>query len=400
MTIIHFDPVEPGDLITAALMNRLFTAVESLAVRVEELEGGGGATPVNAPAISSRIPTGEVPVGSQLTLLGRNFLIPSDQNTVSMGSVTINQFLPFSSETTLSFSVPNLFPSLPADVPVTVTNRNGTSIPVTVRVTPLVQIPHGEVKVVDTTPNLGVIETVDTRPAGYNLTFTVSPHTTLAETYEFSVVYTNVTGASLAAWQVTPSGPQVITNESPRTATVHVAVPTGATSVDMALHVRSLHNNTELSTSSDVVHLVIGQAPEVSHPGVTFTLEPVFNPAPSDTARAATINGLAGYEVKFNGSGTLPVTAHFDAPATAGLYRFTAQVEQTGGLWSNPTVAPAQNAEVVPGEENLAVQVSSTTAGPDPAIRNLVVRATKRNAANTADEFTSFRRFPIRGYAS
>jgi hypothetical protein len=343
-------------------------------------------------------------VGSQLTLLGRNFLVPSDQNTVSMGSVSINQFLPFSNESTLSFTVPNLFASLPADVPVTVSNRNGTSTPpLTVHVTPLIVIPKGEVSVTNTTPDLGVIQTVDQHPQGYDFTFSVNPHTTVPETFDFSVVYANVAASSLAAWlaatSINPSGPQLIPIGSPLTVTVHVAVPTGATSADMALHVRSQHNDAELSMTSGPVKLVVGQQGEVSHPGVDFRLDPIFNPAPGDTARAAKIGGLDGYEVRFGTSGTIPVTVLFTNPATAAIYRFVVDLEPPGGVWST-SVLPTSGQETIPGMEPLAIKLTCSATGPDPAQRSLVVRAFKRDTTNTNDEWSAFRRFPIRGYSS
>jgi hypothetical protein len=405
MATVPFDRVEPGDLITAVLMNHLMDEVESLETRLSALEAQGGTTSPSRPVLTARTPSGEIMVGSQLTLFGRNFLLPAELNTVQIGDVTIDQFLPFSDQTTLSFSVPNLFTQLPADLPVLVRNRNGSSTPLLVRVTPLIVVPEGEVTIRNTTPDLGPIETVDTRPAGYDLTFSVEPHTLPpTETYEFSVVPTNILSSSLAAWlagiKVTPAGRQSVTSGKSLTVNVHLAVPSGATSADLALHVRSVNNDAGLSRTAPPVGLVVGEAPEPTHPGVDFDLVPA-NPTAGDTARSTVIDSLDGYEIRVGTSGTIGVTVNFSAPADTGQYRFEAEIKNPGALWTVGTVLPTDAGEVVPGLETIAVPVSRSASDPAPASdkRMLVIRVHRRNATNTGNVWTAALRLPIRGYA-
>lgn len=216
-----------------------------------------------------------------------------------------------------------------------------------------------------------------------------------------SAVYANAVGASQPLWaQSTTVAPALatITRGQPVRVGITVVVPAGATSVDVALKATA-QGHAELTRTSGPVQLDIGQPIPVSDPRTSMTLKdppPLTdaNPPVANPARRATINETSGIEVQRGQEGLLFVTANF---TVEGQYAFSTQVEQGGAAWEvrvQPTAAAR-----APGTSNqLAVHVRNTETAPGPT-RFMVVRAAKRNAAGTADEFVSFTRFPVRGFA-
>src|SRR5688500_14845798 len=109
---------QPGDLIPSDEWNLISAAVASLEARVATLE----ARPNTglAPVVTGRDPVGDVAVGSRLTLLGRNFIQPADQNTVTLGAASIRAFLSGSDDEHLIFQIPDSFGGLEQNVQVAV----------------------------------------------------------------------------------------------------------------------------------------------------------------------------------------------------------------------------------------------------------------------------------------
>jgi hypothetical protein len=388
--------VQPGDLITADLMNQLMSAVTSLELRVAALETGVGAS-VQSPILIGRDPQGDVEVGSKLTLIGANFLQPADQNTVVLGNAAIKQFLVGSDDAHLILQVPDLFPNLPQTLPVIVTNRNGSSAQLAVRVLPHQETQGGQV--VFRPQSTGAQTAQVGQP--FQLQWDVDSQTNIPENYALSVVYSNAAGASQSAWQqattITPSGTQRIARGAPLRVTVGVTVPAGAQSVDIALRAAA-QDHPAFSKTSDSVHVTVGQVVVTSDPKTTMNREkvtPLTDQNVKNPAREATIDGASGVEVKLGQEGYLLVDAHF---SVLGQYRFSTEVENGGSAWS-ARVDPASSSQGAGTDVQLAVHVTNNESAPGPP-RFMVVRAAKRNSANTADEFVSFVRFPVRGYAA
>jgi phage baseplate assembly protein W len=179
--------------------------------------------------------------------------------------------------------------------------------------------------------------------------------------------------------------------------TLTVVVPTGAQSVDVALKAAA-QDHADLTKTSGPVHVEAGQVLPTSDPRTQMTLkEPPpgtdDSPPQPNPARAATINGTSGIEVQFGKEAVLFVATTF---TVAGKYVFSAQVEQGGTAW-DARIQPATVTPPAGSTRQMLVHVrnNETAAGP---VRFMVVRATKRNAADTADEFVSFVRFPVRGF--
>jgi len=395
MSIITLQNVQPGELIKADFVNALIDALQALDSRVTSLESGEAGN--RPPILMERSPGGNVEVNTPLTLIGRNFIVPIEENTVVLGGVPINQFNNGSDEQNLIFTVPNVFGGLPRSVPVKVTNRYGDSNELTVGLLPHAVNQGGTTVILPQTPPLGQINIGQT----YSLSWLVDSQTVLPVTYTFSLVFTNVVGASVSAWQtlaqVTPSQPKEIHAGAPFLVTATVKVPNGATSAQVALKAESLDH--AFVRTSDTLDFTVGQTPAVSDPRVLLTLPALIGPFDSqgqpNTVRKATINGVDGIEVKFGATGTVPIKMQVTAdPSAAGTYNFTTTVESPAGLWQPGTVTPATAGLSASQTRNIDAQLRNSDSGNSSTVKFMVVNAV-HGTGNGA--FTSFVRFPIRG---
>ena len=130
--------VQPGDLITATLFNRLLDDIADLQVRLATLEGDKGV-----PVLSGRAPTGDAGLLSLLTVFGTGFDPTPSNNVVQLGGVAITSFVGSQNGTTqLSFQVPNQYPGIPKVVDLTVTRDGRISNTLEVRLVPADQAPR------------------------------------------------------------------------------------------------------------------------------------------------------------------------------------------------------------------------------------------------------------------
>ena len=387
---IDLDRVAPGDLITAAFVNRLLEAVQQLNGRVTALEGGTSGP--GAPVITGRAPSGDVRVRTELRIFGRNFLVPSNQNTVTLDGRSITQFAEGSNDTTLIVHMPSDFANLPRDFALTVQNRNGTSPPIVLRLVPEAEIPRGRMVVTNVTRSLGQINVGQT----YTFLFELNSQTDIPETYELEPRYDNAVGASASVWFAATqllgaAGRQVrLTPNQPLTLGVNVTVPANAQRVDLALLATSLHN-AELTASSTSIPIVIGQTGPVSDPSTTFTLDDY---GPAANARKSIIGGAEGVEIVYGSSEDVSVEAHFTVSAT---YRYEASIENAGTLWGVDPPIPAQSVETAPDAQTVIARVTCRATQPSAEQRYMVFRAIRLKNDGT-DDVTSFIRFPIRGF--
>jgi hypothetical protein len=384
--------VAPGDLIRSDLLNQLIAHIESLDARVASLETGGGLP--DAPVITGHVPDGDVVAGTELRVIGRKFLVPTSQNTVTIDGRAFTAFLPGSNDGQLVLDVPADFPNLPRNVTLTVSNRNG-QVSDTIRLRPGVLIPRGKLVVTDTTGVLGQALQIGQVAT---FAFRLDSQTDLAETYDVQPVFTSAVGATETAWRAGTTllggSSSVISPTDPVQVGARIVVPPGAQSVDFALSAASrLSSDPQMSVTTSVRHLVIGQAPEVSDPRTSFQLAAI-GPA-SANSRNADLDGNRGVEIRFGNTGPVPVVV---LPTVAGSYRYSATVEQPGGLWTVGALSPAQATEAAGNPRRLSLDVSCSAPGPAPERRFLVVRAV-RIASDGSDDFSSFFRFPVQGFA-
>ena len=398
MAIPNLQHVQPGELIKAEFMNRLLDALQSLDLRITSLEAGEGS---RAPILLQRSPGGSIEVNSPLTLIGRNFLLPSDRNTVMLGGVPINQFNNDSDETNLIFTIPDVFSALPRGVPVMVRNEFGDSAELEVTLLPHVVTQGGLVVIFDQTPPLGEIIIGNS----YTLSWLVDSQTVLPVTYNFNLVFTDVTGATASLWlngsSVNPTVPTQIRRGTPQLVTATVRVPEGATSAQVALRAESTDH--AFSRTSATLGLTVGDTPNVSDPRALMTrvtippLDPVTG-APNPV-RAATINGADGVEVRFGTTGRVPINLHVGGdPSAAGTYTFSAAVETPAGLWTAGPVAPVTLGRGVNTDRTVQATIQNTDSGNTTTVKFMVVSATRTVEGD--EDFTSFIRFPIRGFSA
>ncbi|MET7636354.1 hypothetical protein [Streptomyces sp. NPDC005078] len=391
MSPIHFDRVEPGALITARFVNRILDQLERMQAEIDEIKGSDK----NIPVITGRSPLGDIPVPSELTLIGRNFLIPVNQNTVTIdGTVSITGFLVGSNDTRLIFDIPPTIAGLPKNVEVKVTNRYGSDS-TTVRLVPD-QTVTGQMLITDSTSDLGeAIQTGHT----YLFTFQLDSQTNIAEAYAITPRFTNAQGTSASAWQtgavLVGSSPVTIRPGAPTTVGVRVTVPAGASSVDFAVGVAAQHStDPRLNRTSAVRTLAVGQPQKPNDPRTTLSLAdigPVF-----DNVRKVTIDGNEGIEIQYNTRGPVPVRADF---SVTGRYRYEAEIENPGGLWELGTPVPAEGEGTAGQFTKVTTELTSSVTSPSSEQRFMVVRAIRLKEDGTND-FLSYTRFPIRGFSS
>ncbi len=396
--------VQPGDLITAQLINQMLKDISDLRIQVAALLSGVSVSS-GRPQLLTRNPTGNVSVGSKLTLIGVNFIRPGDRNTVNLGGVEINQFLQANGEL-LAFQVPDLFPSLPSDMQVFVHNDNGESDTLAVRVLPRPVQKGGKVTIYDQTPTGQPTATGD-----YTLSFLVDSPTLQTTDYTLELVFTKANGASADKWKerasISPTGMQRIEAGKPLTVTVTGKVPTGGINATATLNVVSLDG--VFSDSSPMIFLDATGATPTSDPATTVNLDSSNFPAKDvqtgnrNKAMAAdiTIDGksVKGAQVVWGAIGVIPfvVTATQNVKAP-GRYEFSAEVEENStGLWSVPTVNPPDQTMQQREFQTVYVRIINQDSQSSATVKSLIVRAKHFNIGSTTSNFTSYTRIPIQG---
>jgi hypothetical protein len=402
MAIIN-ELVQPGDLITASLFKKLIDAINGLDSRLLVLESVGGAA--GDPIITGLFPSGALSVGDELQVLGKNFAVPATLNTVSLDNLLVQRFNPGSSDSVLIFNIPAGLAGLPKDVVLTVGNRVGSASK-TITIMPEHLVPKGRVVITDRTPSLGTIQIGGT----YVYVLEVDSQTTIGETYRLEARYSNVKGtASLATWSsntvlVDSAGSQLnsslvkIEPTSPLVVGVKVTVPTGAVSADLVLSVKSINNDAELSRSSGLISIVVGQAPDVSDPRVSVTLRPFGS---ASKGKIIQVNGVDTIAVPYNGQARVSVNAAF---SVAGNYAYSATISPDAtGIWSAENLSPTSGIRKVDETEiigfNLKLTSSADPSGGHPEDRFLMIKVSRTDTDGIGN-FESWLKMPIRGYVA
>ncbi len=401
-----FQHVNPGDLISSNFMNDLVDEINSLETRLEALETPIGSPPdqgAGPPILTTRSPTGDVEIGSLLTVTGQNFT-PLEFTRVNLGAAQISSFEPGASSTQLSFPVPSTL-SAPATVTVSISTPQGTSATLPVHLVPAAAPAQGGQAFIDnkSTPP-GQIN--PGQP--YTFQWDVRSGTLLPASYTFSVVWSDVTPSTeLGAWQAATglsSSQQLIAPGSPFRVTATVTVPPGAGNTDTAtlvLHVASADG--AFVRTSDPIVLTVGSSAPVSDPRIQITYQ---TPGPGNDAGTGPnpvgmhldATGKPIYTVKFGQSGSIPVQVIVTEPGVHN-YQFQSQIEQSGTAWSAGSISPVGPAPLQPSEGPLDVYYgianldSSGGGSTDDAF--IVVKVVRVGDATPA--YTSFARYHIQG---
>jgi hypothetical protein len=118
------DHVEPGDLVKSVEYNGIIDVLHDLLNRVQLLEGGVGGIGV---AITSIVPSGDLRVGQEITIFGRNFGFSIGAQRVFFNSARVTIFKTGSNDQKLIIEIPNVTGVTEAGTPVTITAANFSS---------------------------------------------------------------------------------------------------------------------------------------------------------------------------------------------------------------------------------------------------------------------------------
>ncbi len=392
--------VKPGDLISSEVFNNFIDTINNLQERVKALEDSLPGRKIVA--ITDIFPPGPYQIGQSIQVRGHSFAVPANLNTVSMDGILIERFDQGSDDTRLVFNIPTTIQGLPREVTLSIRNQYGADS-TTLTVLPMQQIPQGHLVVTDESGNLGTIQVGNT----YTLKYKLDSQTTIPETYQLSAVFANpVGGATLDTWNantvLVDSGgnpllsPFVrIAPSSPIHIGLKVTVPANATSVDIALNVRSLNNDIGLTTRSTAVHFAVGSAPPINDSRVSFTMKGFGGASKGKVINESTI------EIPYNGSAFLTVQAQYtNANSVPGTYVYTAVVDPSApNVWTLSAPSPTQGSRQVGDVENVGVNIT-LNASPDPAGGHpeqcsLVVKASRidNDATGHFDSWTTITMF-------
>ncbi len=337
----NFNPVNPGDLITAAYFNQVLGSFDS---RISALEASIGASG-GAITITALSPSGALHMGDTVTVLGQNFGLPA-QAVVTVAGVIVSgsSFLPGSGNNALIFQIPPVqgIPAQGQSVQLTVSNPTSSSQPYSFTLLPYaLTIPTGQIFV-----NMTTAPAVNPIPANTSLTFTftITSSTSLADVYTLTPSLSNATPSS-AGWSVEAvdsSGNQLsqvsIAQGQNALTTVNVKVTTGAagSSAMVTLTVTSSANPTGLTNAGSVTVTVGASAPAPSAIKTAIAGVSAFGPGGA-TLAGATFSGVASITLP-QGTATAVVALSLLVPDTTSSTQYTC-----GGLTFSPASGWAGN---------------------------------------------------------
>lgn len=272
--------VEPGQLITADLMNRLLKRVHDLEGRVATLEEEGSSGPEPGTLQIDDHNPKDVRVGEQVTLVGKNFAVPGELNDIRVGGISVpdeNVGLG-STETSLTFTIPSIggLGDTGSNVNVEVSNSNGSDMQ-TVHLKPESVVPDGSIELQYTEEPLtetGQIVGGET----YKFTFLATAFASQPGDYQATASTTSgwdtrIEEASGDASSLNFSLPSAPADGASQEVTVSVDVPdqeSGTT--DLSLEVMETTPNTNVNMGKKTLSLEIGSEPPTSEDRVAISL--------------------------------------------------------------------------------------------------------------------------------
>lgn len=277
----QFERVKPGELITANLMNTIFDKLKSLDSRVTLLETSGPGD--NTVVITGFSFTEPLHVGDVLTIVGRNFSVPADNNIVTVGGVRVPFFRFGSSDSQLTFDVPNVAGLDPngSSVNVVVTNPKGTDSD-TVTLRPALLIPQGRVEVLYNIAPVLPFGDPNIRAGSYIFGFSVTAFVDQDATYTLTPT---IDGSGVWSAQLLEDG-----SDQPR-ASDQITIPGNIAGVQRNIRVRATVPNqpdgttgtltlavtenttgTMVTPGNDQIDITIGSPPPTPETRVRVTL--------------------------------------------------------------------------------------------------------------------------------
>lgn len=333
------DHVNPGDLITASLINLVLDKISSLDDAVTALQGTGSAS--GAVVITGISPSGPVQVGQPLTVSGRNFGFSVGAQQVFIDTVQINAFQAGSSDQQLVFVVPAGITNVPAQGRSATLSIGNGILPAarqTIFLLPAVTLAGGlDINYVG--PVTGVI----TPGAATTLQFTINSRANLDATYAIQPVVTGPPNAAAfnsnlqlldASQSVIPSNTIQLFAGQQKTFFVSInPVPPGSTgSFDLTVS----GSAGAISGSSGAQGMAVGAVPPQPDTTITsnFSTGAVL-PADGGSVTASQVQLKSGAQGKVSLLFVFTVAASYDITAVV-----TSGTGWSAILFSQTTVTP------------------------------------------------------------
>lgn len=268
-TTAIFDKVNPGDLITASLINDILKRLRDLEAAINKLPSADQVE------ITSLYPSGPVHIGDKLTILGRNFGQPAS-NSVTINEAIITKFDDSSDDKHLMFTIPVVQAATEQGALVTLTLSN----PQGFDSTPLTLLKAVQPLGVTLYPSPHLSPDVEELEAGksYRFTFTVSGITTQDETYTLTA---SVTDASVTDDQQKPLAWNTATFDEDGNPASEIKIPKGDTTRDVGVELTIPLGTADGSLARLRLTVASRQKPEFKFTSGSFPIEVGEAPPPT-----------------------------------------------------------------------------------------------------------------------
>lgn len=360
-----FQNVQPGDLITSAMMNNLFDQFDALEARVEALESGLGSPPstsIGAVVITNVTPQ-PVQSSKALTITGQNFGFSSGGNAVLFNGVPALDYRAGSSDTMLVVGVPDI-PGLPASggsVTLVVSNAL-TNATRSITVVPAPQQQEGNVDVIFDGSNPDPITAGTTNDFQFHLSSraTLPADVTVTATLGGQSWTTSI----LDAGQNPSSGSFSLSGTgATQTFYVRVTIPSATNGTPFTLTVDV--DGVDIGNTTGELDYSVGQ---FADPDTTFTLA-ADAAAGSVSGNTVTASAAAALGTAVSVAGNFTLAGTYDCSVSL--------VPPSAPGWTVNLAAPG------PPDHKLSVQASDIKGSPAVAPETIQFRV-KPAAAGTA----------------
>lgn len=327
--------VQPGDLISADLMNEILAAIGDLQIRVAGLEGAGPSS--SAVRIDGLRAIQPLRVNDPAEIYGAGFLVPALLNTVTMGGLPVANLR--GSATQLFFQVPRLaVSSAGTATTVTVVNANGTASSAPIMVLPEPIVPSGQTQLTYTTPPVMPAGQPNLTGGGNDYTFTFS--------IRFVPAVDNTSPSAMYNLSATCSG----TGWSARFIDANQVLASAGAAINVRVSVTAGTGQNELMVSA-----VEASTGSKVAPGETRLSMAVGSPPPTPESRVRVVLANVGLGASIVGS-----AVRFQR-GQSGAMQFTALMAEGGDY----TVEPAMRSAA--GWTRDSLDISSFRVGTPPA---------------------------------
>ncbi len=365
--------VNPGDLITASLMNDILK-------RLADLETAIGQLPAASQVkITGLYPSGPLHIGDKLTVLGRNFGSPAS-NTVTLNEAVITKFDDGSDGNHLVFTIPVVQAATDqgAMVTLTVTNSQGSDS-TTVILIKAAEPLAGRLEVdYHEAPAVAKIEA----GKSYNFIFTVNAITTQDETFTLAPwVGDDKWHAEAVNQDGNPISEVPIPENSSRDVTLRLTTPANIpdASTMLRLTVTSKQKPTAIFNTSGNVPVKVGAAPP---PPPSIHIDFVSIEAPGQAGETLTIPAMPPPPDKF-----LHISLNVKV-GKQGNYAITAPTfaSNPGNLWEASISSNLPPSPLTPGNYTFMIRIRAKSTAAVPT--NLLVEMTSPDDPTTFGNYS------------